>query len=92
MGWIVNGKSLEHKVPGYLIVLCPDPFGSGDDVVEMFVDDGWEKSLLVRVRIPNGNDHDWIDPQSRAMGYPSVPQAIDIAMESIKKTLLKVGS
>lgn len=93
MGWEI-GKDccLYWKSPGFLIVVCPDPSGTGDDVVEFFTDDGWEKSLLARVRIPTGNDHAWLDPQKRAMGYPSVPQAIDIAMESIKKTLLKVGS
>ena len=68
--------------------------GSGDDVVELW-HNIWETTggnhsvLLERVRLGNGDDHQWLDINERAKAWPSVEQTMEIVTNGLKTTLMK---
>jgi hypothetical protein len=44
---------------------------------------------LERIRLLNGDDHQWLNVNERAKAWPSVEQTMEIVTNGLKTTLMK---
>lgn len=95
MQWKILGKKeLEFRVNKgeFIISLRPDP-KNGDDVLELSqclgpVTGGWDFIKVLEVRLQNGDDTGWLDPENvRANQWPSPQEAVKLLSEALAEKL-----
>jgi hypothetical protein len=89
--WVFEGREARYTKGSYTFVVRPDPFGSGDDVAEL-----WQRiegdfypfdQVLARYRLHNGSDMHWIKPQQA--DFPPVEAIVQGLALEVFKDLVK---